>query len=229
MTRLAFFLVLLALIALPVAYAQNDDSPRALPEDVTLPLEEIAYQADFLLDPLWRPRDTDPELTWQPSRQGLSIVSTSAESSARYTNGTSYIGQNFYVELSFIPVQCLSEESALLLNTRADTTADSLNAAQAYVFVMQCNGTYRSRPVEEGGESGTIDFNGVLDSPLQPKQAYHLGVLIQGRQVIWYFDGALLGEYLITQSPRPGEIVPGAQLGMDVVITDLRIWELTTP
>jgi hypothetical protein len=226
--RIWIIISLLALVSLlPSLSAQESPTPQALPSESGVILGGVVYEADFELDPLWEAGGyADNTFAWQPSRQGLTLVSTDDKSPARHTNGTSFIGQDFYAELSFIPVQCLSDESALLFNTRSDSRAESPSTAEAYVFVIQCDGMFRSRVVEEGGASGFIDFDGVLAHPLNLKQEYHLGLLMQGRRVTWYLDGELLGEYLISQAARPGELAPGAQLGLTVIISDLIVWEL---
>jgi hypothetical protein len=210
--------------------AQEDgNTPMAAPASADLPLAGLAYTADFGGELNWTEGAYDDgTLDWSASDEGLLIRSLQADGPARFVPGTSYVAANFYAEFTFTPLACASEESAMLFNVRSDPASANPTSASAYVFVIQCDGTYRSRPILEG-RSGLIDFSGQLDSPPQVGVPMQVGVLVQGRQVTWYVDGVELGLYFANSSPQVGQFAFGAQIGLTARVSRLQVWEVEAP
>lgn len=226
-TTLIITALLLALGAFAAfAAAQGEATPQALPLDAGIALADLVYTADFATEANWQSGGyNDNSLTWEPVAEGLSVISPNPEGPARFLPGTRFLAQDFYAEISFTPTSCASGESAMLFNVRSDPTSESPTTADSYVFVVQCDGTYRSRVVNNG-RSGLIDFSGSLPSALTLNEPIFLGVALEGRQISWYINGELLGTYLGSANPITGQFALGAQLGLHVTYNSLRVWAL---
>ena len=219
-------IALLLTVGVGIASAQDGGDPQALPPDADVGLNELVYTADFSSEANWANGSfEDGALRWEPVADGLAVISPDAEGPARFVPGTAFTALNFYVEMTFTPRECLDGESAMLFNVRSDPDSDDATLATAYVFVIECNGTYRSRPVNNG-VSGLVDFSGNLPEALSAGEAVTLGVVVNGREIAWYVDGELLGTYIGSTNPVPGQFAVGAQLGLDALVTRLQVWSL---
>jgi len=211
---------LLVALWLPLATSFAQD---AAPSDADLPLGALAYTADLAN---WQPGSySDGTFAWQPSPDGLVLDNPDPESPARFAFGTAHLAENFYMEMVYTPAVCAAPQSALLLNVRSDPLAESPTVASAYVFVLQCDGVYRSRQVTDG-TSGFIDQDGSLGYPLSAGKPVNLGILMQGRAVRWFINGEEIASYLTAAQPAPGQFAIGAQLGLSGTLNSLRVWSL---
>jgi len=220
------------LMSLGVASAQdgddpeNPENPQILPADADVEIDELVYTADFASDSNWAADQfEDGALSWEPVDDGLAVISPDAEGPARFVPGTEFTALNFYVEMTFTPRECKDTESAMLFNVRSDPSSEEPTRATAYVFVIECDGTYRSRPLNNG-VSGLVDFSGNLAEALTEGEAMTLGVVVNGREVTWYVDGELLGTYIGSTNPVPGQFAVGAQLGLDAIVNRIQVWSL---
>lgn len=203
---------------------QDEMRPLAIPQGAELPLGELAYAADFSTGEWGDGAYDDGSLRWSGDSAGLMLISGNAEAGARFAPPPNLLLRDFYAEVSFKPIACTSPNSAFLFNVRADPLAANPALATAYVFVLQCDGGYRSRFVE-GGDSSQIDLRGVRPA-LTLEQPITFGVLLINNRVTWYAEGQELGSYNATIQPQAGEFALGAQLGLAAQVERFIIWEV---
>ena len=223
MKKLWIGIVLILLPLLPV-FAQGDD-PVAPPAGTQLPLVELIYSADFTDEAVWTTGTAPDALAFEPTTNGFSILNTDAQSGIGLAPATEDIFDSVYTEFEFTVDSCETGTSALLFSTRLQPEVADLITTEQYVFVVQCDGSYRSRPIT-GGAPGIIDTRGRIESGLESGETHVMGVLQDGNEIAWYFDGQELATYTGTQMPSDGHITFGAQLGAGYTVSQWRVWSI---
>jgi hypothetical protein len=223
MKKLWIGIVLILLPMLPV-FAQGGD-PVAPPDGTELPLMELIYNADFTDEAVW-PAGTAPNaLAFEPTSGGFSVLSTDAQSGIGLAPAIEDIFDNVYTEFEFTVDGCDSGSSALLFSTRLQPGTSNLITTEQYVFVVQCDGSYRSRPIT-GGAPGIIDTRGSIEDGLDIGETHVMGVLQVGNEITWYFDGQQLASYTGSQMPFDGQMTFGAQSGAGYTVNQWRVWSI---
>lgn len=236
MKRRLFWIVLIVVLLLPLNFSvtqgQGDGTmpdPVAPPEGSNLPIQDLVFEADFTDREFWPTgTSTDGVLSYEVTDKGYVISSVSPDAGIGLLPVIEINIDDFYSEVTFTVDQCLSDESAFLFFSRiAEGDATGL-LSDFYVYVIQCNGDWRSRPVA-GGNIGEIDNNGQTLA-LEPGTSYSFGVLMVDNQMALYLNGEEIEQYEVDSTPlqASGALTPGAQLGFDYTLTDWRVWTVKT-
>lgn len=219
------WLLILLLGIMPASVLGQGDDPVAPPAGTDLPLVEVVYEADFTDTGEWLSGSTE-NMSAENASNGYTITSLEPDGGIGLISPIDLSIDDFYAELSFTIDACQVPESALLFLTRL--TPDAQNALQtdAYVFVQQCDGNYRSRAISLG-TPGEIDAEGRQSASLDEGSAHIMGILMVDNSVTWYLDGAELATYDVLSPIRAnGVFTLGAQRGLSYTATAWRIWSV---
>ncbi len=219
-------IVMLAGLWLSGAWLVTAQTPQA--PDSPLPLGDLRYEADFAEGDTWQDDRRDDELAWERSDAGFTVRSAGPNASARYGPGTPFSAEDFYAEFAFVPLACPAGDSSLLFNVRSDDLNDNPLNATSYVFVVQCNGTYRSRLVQ-GGTPTAVDFSGNLPAALTVDAVNTMGVQVLGDEITWFMNGETLGRFVANTPTQAGQFAFGAQLGLQYTVQYLHVWDVEIP
>lgn len=213
-----FILSLTFFLPLSMSHAQGGDQPSAPPDDIELPLGDLVYTADFTDEAEW-PALSNESLIVEPTENGFQISNTDPEQGLGLfaPNRNNY--DNLYTEFAFTIDVCNDDTSAALFTVR------DVDFSNNYVFVMQCNGSYRSRPIINDNV-GNIDVRGSADGVTEGTD-HVMGVLLIDDQVTWYLDGVELESFVARNLLDEGAITFGTQLGMQYTLTSWRVWEVS--
>lgn len=214
---LAIILLVTLVVPLTNSYAQGGDEPVAPPSDTELPLGNLVYTADFSDETIWAEYN-DNNLVLNPADGGYEISNTNPEDGLGLFAPTRIDYADVYTEISFNITGCNDDISALLFAVR------DVNFADNYVFVLQCNGSFRSRPIISGNV-GNIDQRGLADG-VAIETTHDMGILIVGNAVTWYLDGIELASYTARGTVDEGAMTFGAQSGIEFTLTSWRVWEV---
>lgn len=220
MPRIWLVLILCMTIIAPLAnvQAQGGDKLLAPPPEAELPLGDLVYTADLTDAEVWSAYD-DNNLILEPTASGFSLSNTDPEEGLGLFAPTRLDYTDFYTEFSFTIEACNDVTSAVLFSVRDVDFADN------YVFVLQCDGSYRSRPIIDGNV-GNVDRRGKV-AELDLEATHHMGILMIADTVTWYLDGVELETYPARGALAEGAMTFGAQLGIEYTLTAWRIWEVT--
>lgn len=224
MRNVCIGMILLLTIVIPV-FAQGDPTPVAPPFDVELPIEGLAYTADFTDTTIWAEGTAQQALSFGPTDSGFAVVSTDSEAGVGIAPTAPEVFDNFYTEFTFSLDTCNSDSSALLFSAGLDADASDPTSAGQYVFVVQCDGNYRSRPLING-QAGAVDRRSRTVAPLTVGADYTMGVLVDGDIIGWFLDGAELGRYRTPAAPESGSLAFGGQLGIGYTVTSWHVWDI---
>lgn len=222
MPKLRLVLILLTTLIAPLTsiYAQGNGDLLAPPAEAELPLGDLVYTADFSDGEVW-PEYSDNNLILSPTAAGFQISNTDPEEGLGLFAPTRIDYTDIYTEFSFNIDNCNDDTSAVLVTLRDVGFSDN------YVFVLQCDGSYRSRPII-GENIGNVDRRGSADGVAVGTE-HHMGMLMIGSTVTWYLDGVELENYTARGALDEGVITVGAQLGMEYTLTAWRVWEIDSP
>ena len=220
MPRVWLVLILCITFIAPLTTIQAQGGAKLLapPPDAELPLGDLVYTADLTDGDIW-PEYNDNNLILTPTVEGFAMSNTDPEEGLGLFAPTRLDYTDFYTEFSFNIDACRDATSALLFAVRDVDFADN------YVFVLQCDGSYRSRPIIEGN-IGNVDRRDRADS-VAVETTHHMGILMIDDQVSWYLDGVELESFTARGAPAEGSITFGAQLGIEYTLTAWRVWEVT--
>ncbi|MCB9435744.1 MAG: hypothetical protein H6673_01965 [Anaerolineales bacterium] len=212
---------------LQMATAQGGDNPPppvAPPPDTNLPLTELIFDADFNDTDFWFNGESDTETaTFGLTDNGYQISSTSAENGLSFVPPLNVQIDNFYVEIGFTINDCAIPESALLFFTRLGVSTQ--NALNSMVYVVQCNGSYRARPMIDSN-IGPILTNGTTIA-LEEGNTYTMGLLMSEKNAVWYLNQTVVAEFETSNDVLArGFITPGVQAGLTYTLTSWRMWSL---
>lgn len=230
MKKRLLILGLVCTLLLPIypTTAQDDGtpppSPVAPPSDTNLPITALIFDADFSNADFWfTGASTTENADYALTDDGYSIISRTPESGLSFAPPLNLEIDNLYIEIGFTVNTCAIPESALLLFTRLGITIE--NTLNSMVYVVQCNGSFRARPMIESA-IGPILINGTT-LRLEEGQSYTMGVLMSERSVVWYLNQTEVAQFeLSTDVPTTGLATPGVQAGLGYTLTSWRIWSL---
>ncbi len=226
--RLMWISLLIAnLVLVGTVLAQGGNDPVAPPDDTNLPVEDIAFEADFSDSEMWEAGQSGgDQMSYGLSDSGYSMVSASADGGIGAAPPINFVTDDFYTEFTFTVDGCQIPESALLFYLRMFPEPNDPTTTDSYVVVVQCSGDYRARSVQQGNP-GPIDVSGVT-SGLEEGSEHVMGILMVGDTVAWFMDGEEIDTFEVTESRATGSLTPGAQRGFSYTITDWRIWNVKT-
>lgn len=207
--------------------AQGGDNPPlpvAPPPDTNLPITELIFDADFNDTNFWFNGADDTEIaTFGLTDNGYQISSTSAENGLSFVPPLNVQIDNFYLEIGFTIDDCAIAESALLFFTRLGVNTQ--NTLNSMVYVVQCNGNYRARPLIDSS-IGPILTNGTTLA-LEEGNSYTMGILMSEQSAVWYLNQTVVAEFdLGSDVLTTGFITPGVQAGLTYTLTSWRMWSL---
>lgn len=214
-------LLLTSLLSPAFLQAQDGPVPAAPPEGADLPLTDLLYEADFADEDAWSPYESEV-LEAEPSADGLQVAHTNPDGGFDFVPPPPDTYAAAYTEFTFTLDTCADGNSALLFSARLADTNDILSADQ-YVFVLQCNGDYRSRPLANGAPA-SIDTRGTLSDALEPNTEHVMGILMAANEARWYVDGTEVAAYRTGPTPIEGLMTFGAQRGVAYTVTSWRVW-----
>lgn len=218
-------LLLISFLMTQLVFAQDDGRPQAPPQGANLPITDLIYEADFTDDVTWLSAESDDgTIAFTRSDTGYTLASLNPDMGVAAARPLNLVMDNFYTEMEFTVDTCLVPESALLFFARVTPNTTTLSEADAYVFVIQCNGEYRARPFSLGTPGEITSTGQTLQ--LEEGQTYSMGILISGSTVAWYLSGTEVARFEAVDLPTEGWITPGVQRGMTFTMTEWRTWEL---
>lgn len=224
-------MVVLGLMLMPAAvFGQGDDDlprPVAPPEDVNLPVDSLAYEANFANTDFWQAGSSpDGQISYEPAADGFAIASPPPDGGIGSIPLLNINIDDFYSEITFRVDTCSSGDSALLMFTRVLPSISDSQFNDAFVYVIQCSGDFRARALSNGGIGDILVSGQTL--PLTEGEEYAFGVLMAGNQVAWYLNNELVAQFDIPEgeSRSSGSLAPGAQVGFGYTLTGWRIWAL---
>lgn len=226
--RMAWVMVLvIGLLPIGTILAQDGD-PAAPPENVNLPIEDVAFEADFSDTDAWESgQSAGDQMSFGLSENGYSMQSASPDGGIGAAPPIDLVTDDFYTEFRFTVDTCEIPESALLFYVRMFPQPNDPTSTDSYVFVLQCSGDYRARSVQLGAP-GPIDVSGVT-SGLDDGSEHVMGILLVGNAVAWFMDGQEIDTFEAGDDLRAtGTLTPGAQRGLGFTITEWRIWNVKT-
>lgn len=224
--RLALFALIVSLLTFshPV-FAQDDPTPKAPPVGTNLPVTDLIFDADFSDASLWPSiQSADAAISFAMTDTGYNIAGSDPDAGIAAVSPLNLDIDNFYTEIEFTVNNCTIPESALLFFTRLSAESASIDTVNAYVFVLQCSGDYRSRLVT-GGNPGGIDTSG-QSAALVEGESNTFGILFSGNSVVWYVNGVEIARFEAPDIAPSGLLTPGLQRGIDYTLTSWRIWSL---
>lgn len=222
-------MVAVVLLMPTVAFGQDGDdiaNPVAPPEGVNLPVTSLLYEADFSNTDFWRAGESpDGQLTFEPTDDGFSVASV-PDGGIGSLPLVNLNLDDFYSEITFRVDSCDTENSALLMFTRVLPSLLGNQTNDTFVFVVQCDGSFRARALQ-GGEINEIVVSGQTIT-LNEGETYALGILMSGSNVVWYLNQQEVAQFEIPsgEARSSGSLTPGAQIGLSYTLTSWRIWAL---
>lgn len=187
--------------------------------------DDLLFEADFNDEAAW-PTGRTAYLQYDLLETGYRLRNPQTNAGIGLAPSLDLLVDDFYTELTFTVNVCSSNESSLLFFARMAPASPS-SSTTSYVFVLQCSGEYRARPVING-VPWDITAAGQV-TPLSEGDSYVMGVRMQGRNVLWSIDGNVIEDFVIEDSVRPnGVLAPGAQIGFSYTINAWQVWALET-
>ena len=227
--RLAWVMVLIVgLLPVGLSLAQGGGDPVAPPEDANLPIEDVAFEADFSDISAWESgQSAGDQMSYGLSDSGYSMESVSADGGIGAAPAIALVTDDYYTEFRFRVDACQIAESALLFYVRMFPEPNDPTSTDSYVLVLQCSGDYRARSVQLGAP-GPIDVSGVTTG-LDDGSEHVMGILMVGNQAVWFMDGEEIDAFEAGAGIRTtGTLTPGAQRGLAYTITEWRVWNVKT-
>ncbi len=220
--------LIMSLLPIQASWAQGDGNPAAPPEEVSLPITSITYEADFSNEDDWPSGETgNQQMTYSLAGNGYQMTSLDPDGGIGAAPPIDLNIDDFYTEIQFTVDTCVNDTSALLFFTRMTPRPRDPVNANSYVFVLQCSGEYRAREIAAGGP-GPVDTSGFTMS-LEEDQSNVMGILISGTTAVWFMNGVQVDRFEIPATVQSsGTITPGAQTGFSYTVTDWKVWTLKT-
>jgi hypothetical protein len=225
--RLVWVVILtIGLLPVDLSLGQGGGDPVAPPEDANLPIEDVAFEADFSDASVWQSgQSAGDQMSYGLSDSGYSMESVSADGGIGAAPPIDLVTDDYYTEFRFTVDTCQIPESALLFYVRMFPESNDPTSTDSYVLVLQCSGDYRARSVQLGAP-GPIDVDGVAGG-LEEGSEHVMGILMVGNQIVWFMDGEEIAAFEADPDIRTtGTLTPGAQRGLAYTINEWRVWNV---